>query len=65
MMFDGKKGVHLDSSSIETISRLEVIEGPTDRCVRSEAERAGIVAKSLLLGAQVSEVARKHGATCW
>jgi transposase-like protein len=33
--------------------------------VRSEAERARIVAESLLPGAQVSEVARKHGATRW
>lgn len=31
--------------------------------MRSEAERARIVAESLLPGAQVSEVARKHGAT--
>jgi len=30
-----------------------------------EAERARIVAESLLPGAQVSEVARKHGATRW
>src|SRR3954470_14880790 len=35
------------------------------RRVRSEAERARIVAESLLPGAQVSEVARKHGATRW
>lgn len=33
--------------------------------MRSEAERARIVAESLLTGAQVSEVARKHGATRW
>lgn len=33
--------------------------------MRSEAERARIVAESLLPGAQVSEVARKHGATRW
>ena len=33
--------------------------------MRSEAERARIVAESLLPGAQVSEVARRHGATRW
>ena len=41
------------------------LEGPTGRRVRSEAERARIAAASLLPGAQVSEVARKHGATRW
>lgn len=65
MVLDGKKDVHLDGSSTGTVSRLEVIEGPTGRRVRSEAERARIVAESLLPGAQVSEVARKHGATRW
>ncbi|MCV0387814.1 MAG: transposase [Nitrobacter sp.] len=65
MVLDGKKGVHLDGSLIGTVSRLEVLEGPTGRRVRSEAERARIVAESLLPGAQVSEVARKHGATRW
>jgi transposase len=65
MVLDGKKDVHLDGSPIGTVSRLEVIEGPTGRRVRSEAERARIVAESLLPGAQVSEVARKHGATRW
>lgn len=65
MILDGKKGVHLDGSSIGAVSRLEVVEGPTGRRLRSEAERARIVAESLLPGAQVSEVARKHGATRW
>ena len=40
MVLDGKKDVHLDGSPIGTVSRLEVIEGPTGRRVRSEAERA-------------------------
>jgi transposase len=62
-MLDGKKGVHLDGSSTGTVGWLEVLEGTTGRRVRSEAERARIVAKSLLPWAQVSEVARKHGAT--
>lgn len=47
------------------MSRLEILEGPSGRRVRSETERARIVAESLLPGAQVSEVARKHGATRW
>jgi len=65
MGLDGKKDVHLDSSSVGAISRLEVLEGPSGRRVRSDAEKARIVAESLLPGAQVSEVARKHGATRW
>lgn len=65
MVLGGKKDVHLDGSPIGTVSWLEVIEGPRGRRVRSEAERARIVAESLLLGAHVSEVARKHGATRW
>lgn len=62
---DSKKGVHLDVSPVGPVSRLEVLEGPSGRRVRSEAERARIVAESLQSGAQVSEVARKHGATRW
>ena len=65
MGLDGKKDVHLDGSSVGAVSRLEVLEGPSGRRVRSEAEKARIVAESLMPGAQVSEVARKHGATRW
>jgi transposase len=65
MGLDSKKDVHLDGPSARLVSRLEVLEGPSGRRVRSEAERARIVAESLLPGAQVSEVARKHGATRW
>jgi transposase len=65
MGLDGQKDVHLDGSSVGSVSRLEVLEGPSGRRVRSEAERARIVAESLQPGAQVSEVARKHGATRW
>ncbi|MGY3412838.1 hypothetical protein ACVWZV_009004 [Bradyrhizobium sp. GM5.1] len=65
MGLDSKKDVHLDGSSVGPVSRLEVLEGPSGRRVRSEAERARIVAESLLPGAQVSEVARKHEATRW
>lgn len=49
-MLDNKKGVHLDGSSIGTVSRLERVEGPTGRRVRPEAERARIIAQSLLPG---------------
>lgn len=65
MGLDGKKDVHLDGSSAGAVSRLEVLEGPSGRRGRSEAERARIAAESLLPGAQVSEVAREHGATRW
>ncbi|WP_247390110.1 transposase [Bradyrhizobium sp. 143] len=65
MGLDSKKDVHLDGSTTGSVSRLEVLEGPSGRRVRSEAERVRIVAESLLPGAQVSEVARKHGATRW
>src|ERR1700744_2184228 len=65
MGLDSKKDVHLDGSSIRPVSRLEILEGPSGRLVRSEAERARMAAESLLPGAQVSEVARKHGATRW
>lgn len=66
MGLDSKKdAIHLDGSSVRPVSRLEIFEGPTGRRVRSEAERARIAAESLLPGAQVSEVARKHGATRW
>lgn len=62
---DSKKDAHLDVSSAGSVSRLEVLEGPSGRRVRSEAESARIAAERLLPGAQVSEVARKHGATRW
>jgi transposase len=65
MGLDSKKDVHLDGSSAGLVSRLEILEGPSGRRVRSEVERARIAAESLLPGAQVSEVARKHGATRW
>ena len=65
MGLDGKKDAHFDGSLVEVVSRLEVLEGPSGRRVRSAAEKARIVAESLMPGAQVSEVARKHGATRW
>jgi transposase len=62
---DGKVDVHLDVSTAGYAGRLEVLEGPTGRRVRSEADRARIAAESLMPGVQVAAVARKHGATRW
>lgn len=65
MEADGKMDVHLDVSTAGYIGRLEVLEGPTGRRVRSASEKARIAAESLMPGAQVSAIARKHGATRW
>jgi transposase len=62
---DVKKGVHLDVPTNGFAGRLEVIEGPTGRRQRTQAEKARIVAESLMPGVRVSEVARKYGATRW
>ena len=53
----------LDVSSTERISRVEVLERPSGRKQRSEAERARIAAESFRPGVSVSEVARRYGAT--
>jgi transposase len=58
-------GAHLDGSMDVGISRLEVIEGPSGRQRRTKAERARIAAESLIPGAKVADVARKHGTTRW
>jgi len=65
MEADGKMDVHLDVSTAGYVGRLEVLEGPTGRRVRSASEKARIAAESLMPGAQVAVVARKHGATRW
>ena len=62
---DGKMGVHLDGSMGAGISRLEVIEGPSGRRRRTQAERARIAAESMMPGVTVADVARKHGTTRW
>jgi transposase len=62
---DGKVGVHLDGSSGGGVSRLEVIEGPTGRRRRTKAQRARIVAESLVPGASVTDLAQRHGTTRW
>jgi transposase len=58
-------GVHLDGSMGVGVSRLEVIEGPSGRRRRTKAERARIAAESMMPGATVADVARKHGTTRW
>ncbi len=62
---DGKMDVQLDVSNGGRVSRLEVIEGPTGRRSRSEAEKARIAAESLMPEAQVATIARKYGVTRW
>jgi transposase len=63
MPLDGKMDAHLGVSSTGRVSRLEVLDGPTGRKQRSEAERARIAAESFRPGVSVSEVARRYGAT--
>lgn len=46
-------------------SRLDVLEGPSGRRQRTEAERARIAAESLIPGMRVGELARRHGTTRW
>jgi transposase len=58
-------GVHLDVLKNGFAGRLEVIEGPTGRRKRTRAEKARIVAESLMPGVRVADVARKYGATRW
>lgn len=58
-----KRDVHLDVPTAGYAGRLEVLEGPTGRRVRSEADGARIAAESLMPGVPVAAVARKHGAT--
>ena len=65
MEVDGKMGVHLDGSTGAGVSRLDVIEGPSGRRRRTKAERARIAAESMMPGATVADVARKHGTTRW
>lgn len=62
---DGEVGVHLDSPRGGGFSRLEVIEGPSGRRLRTKAERARIAAESLVAGASVTDVAQRHGTTRW
>ncbi len=62
---DGKMGVQLDGPIGVEVSRLEVIEGPSGRRLRTKAERARIAAESMMPGVTVADTARKHGTTRW
>jgi transposase len=65
MSRDGKMDAPLDVPANGFAGRLEVIEGPTGRRQRSQADKARIVAESLLPGVRVAEIARKYGVTRW
>ena len=47
-------------SSVDRPRRVEVLNGPERRCHWSDASKARIVAESVLPGAMVSQVARRH-----
>ena len=55
----------MDGSLDGYSGRIEVLEGRSGRRMRSEAERARIAAESLVPGAKVADVARRHGVTRW
>ncbi|TCU38908.1 hypothetical protein EV129_104519, partial [Rhizobium azibense] len=46
--------VHLDVSNAGYVGRMDVIEGPTGRRRRTDAEKMRIAAESLVAGARVS-----------
>lgn len=62
---DCNVGVHVDGSKCGGVSRLEVIERPAGQRQRTKAEQAKIAAESLVPGASVADVARRHGTTRW
>lgn len=62
---DSKRDVQFDVCHDGFAGRLDLIEGPTGRRQRSAAERARIAAESLLPGARIAEVARRHETTRW
>ena len=55
---------YLDGSTDGFSGRVDVIEG-RGRRLRSEEERARIAAESMMPGAKVADVARRHGVTRW
>jgi transposase len=65
MTRDGRMDGHLDVSGDGYAGRLEVIGGPTGRRRRSVDAKARIALESLVPGATVAEVARKHAVTRW
>lgn len=65
MSRDGKMDAHLAVPTNGFAGRLEVIEGPTGWRQRSQADKARLVAESMLPGVRVAEVARRYGVTRW
>jgi transposase len=57
--------VSLDGSTGGYAGRIEVLEGRSGRRFGSEAERARIAAESMMPGAKVADVARRHAVTRW
>lgn len=57
--------VSLDGSTGGYAGRIEVLDGRSGRRMRSEAERARIAAESMVPGAKVADVARRHAVTRW
>lgn len=55
----------LDGPTDGYAGRIEVFEGRSGRRMRSAAERARIAAESLVPGAKVTDVARRHDVTRW
>lgn len=53
---------YLDGSTDGFLGRIDVIEG-RGRRPRSEEERVRIAAESMMPGAKVVDVARRHGVT--
>jgi hypothetical protein len=54
-------GGYLDGSTDGYAGTIEVLEGRSGRRLRSEAERARMGAESLVPGAKVADIARRHG----
>ena len=55
----------MDGSCNGSVSRLDVLEGPSGRRQRTEAERARIAAESLIAGVRLADIARRHGTKRW
>lgn len=65
MMLDGKKGVHLDGSSIGQSAGLKWLRDRRVAACARKLSRRGLLPRVYCPGPQVSEVARKHGSTRW
>jgi len=52
---------HLLGETQSGTTRLEILEGPTGRRAWSAEVKGRIVAETLMPGAKVAEVARRHG----